>query len=109
MKTINALVLMLQFNFARPQRFKVCNLQMVKSLELSKESSNFVSSRFKRLRGLFLNQTPKKVLIIVTIKELAFLPHLNATVMQLKSEILKNTKSHCMKMSNFLVLIELMK
>ena len=45
----------------------------------------------------------------MTIKELAFLPHLNATVMQLKSEILKNTKSHCMKMSNFLVLIELMK
>ena len=49
------------------------------------------------------------MLIIVTIKELAFLPHLNATVMQLKSEILKNTKSHCMKMSNFLVLIELIK
>ena len=32
-----------------------------------------------------------------------------ATVMQLKSEILKNTKSHCMKMLNFLVLIELLK
>ena len=32
-----------------------------------------------------------------------------ATVMQLQSEILKNTKSHCMKMLNFLVLFELMK
>ena len=31
------------------------------------------------------------------------------TVMQQKSEILRNTKSHCMKMLNFLVLIELLK
>ena len=51
---------MLQFNFGRPQMSKVSNLQMVKSLELSKESSNFVSSRFKRLRGLFFNQTAQK-------------------------------------------------
>ena len=33
----------------------------------------------------------------------------NATVMQLQRDILKNTKSHCMKISKFLVHIEPMK
>ena len=54
---------------------------------------------------VFSSQLQRQTLEVSTWTSLANI----ATVMKLKGEILKNTKCHCMKMSNFLVLIELMK